>query len=217
MRLSALRLNVFAAETVDLDYEVRSTMGELKSEKSPSLFTAGMKSQNGLGNISQVGQYIRTREDVFFGIRSKKGLGFLISEGYTYSNHHHSHNLDSLGGARQWNFSTVVSLSNLSRNDYSAPLDTKFGGGLIHSLNKRPNPWLKLGFGDRIGITERTERPYGTSAEVFTTADFLITPTIFIGPHIHFPLYSEGPTYSDIPVDPANSNISAEFFMQIAL
>ncbi len=314
----AFKISVARAEAVDLAYEVRSTMGELSNQKKPSLFTIGLKSQNGLGSLSQMGSYLRSKEEVYFGVRTKTGWGFLVSDGYTYSNHHHSHDsapgsagpveqdtqqpgrksargknpnaklnansdnsnqsvdeslslveqanptglsdlsalffhpivrdedqnfsgmfrtsipttersestnsvslgynlIYSLKLQRQWNFSTVWSLTYFSRSNYTAPMDSIYGTGLINSLNRRMNSWLRLGSGQRSSLMTHTTRAPGVSTEIFTTADFLITPSIFLGPRIHFPVYSEGASFSDVPTNPAIQNISADFFMQVSI
>ncbi len=307
-----------AAEAVDLAYAVRSTMGELNSQKDVSPFTIGLKSQNAFGAISQMGNYLRSRDEIYFGVRSKTGWGFLVSEGYSYTNHHRTHDVSNdplmadnrqtnrrargnskspngpvkansenpnqsvdesvslidptnqtanglqdisvqffhpiikdddqnLSGmlkssiptteksqsnnnitlgynliynvklAKQWNFSSVISFNYFSRGSYTPPLDSIYGAGLINSVNHRLKPWVRLGAGQRTGLIAHTSSPTGTTAELFTTADFVITPSIFMGPRIHFPLYSQGATFSDVPTAATADNISADFFMQVSL
>lgn len=312
MAMVNLKVTVVQAEAVDLAYEVRSKMGELKSQTNPSHFTVGVKSQNGFGSVSQMGSYIKSKDEIFLGLRSKEGWGFLVSDSYAYSQHpHRSHDgdgstsptnnhensprkldkkvkLDSnsqnnnqsvdealsldptdrtgMGDIgtqffhpifsddiqnysgmlrvslptsgrsqdlnsfnygyniihsyrlpKEWNLSTVLSISYFSRNSYAPPTDTLFGSGLINSLNRRMNSWLRLGGGQRTSVSTHIGRATGKSVEVFTTADFLLTPSIFMGPRVHFPIYAQGAAYSDVPTNPAIQSISADFFMQISL
>ena len=73
------------AESIDMPFEVRSTLGELKSQKSSKPLSFGFKTQNFFGPVSQMGSFFRSKEEIYFGVRSADGWGFMISESYNLS------------------------------------------------------------------------------------------------------------------------------------